>query len=223
MTEFFSIILSFPTLLYTGLLGFTLLYWLLSIMGVADFDFENGELDFDSFEATENNIVNADGTEIADTSGFLSKFKLDGIPLTISISFVIFLSWIISFLVVYYYQEEVTDGWVKILVGVWVVILAPFIAAPIVGILLSPLKPLFKKMKKDSEGRKADSLVGKKAVVRTNKVTMSFGDADIDNDDGASLILKIRAKEPNVLRRGDRVVITRYYPKENVYMVEFAK
>lgn len=221
MTEFLSIILTFPTLLYTGLLGFTLLYWLVSIMGLADFDFEGEDLDVDSFEVAEN-LENVDGSDVVDSSGFLSKFKLDGIPLTISISFVIFLSWIISFLVVYYYQEEVTDGWVKILVGVWVVILAPFVAAPIVGVLLSPLRPLFEKMKQDSEGRKANSLVGKKAVVRTSKVTMSFGDADITSD-GASLILKIRAKEPNVLRRGDKVIITQYYPKENIYMVEFSK
>ena len=47
---------------------------------------------------------------------------------------------------------------------------------------------------------------------------MSFGDADIDSQ-GASLILKIRAEEPNDLKRGDRVIITKYLPEEHVYLV----
>lgn len=216
MTEFFSIILNFPTLLYTGLLGLTLFYWLLSMVGLADFDFDGGNLD--GIDVTESPLL-AEGVDAVDSSGFLSKFKLDGIPFTISLSLVIFLSWVISFLLVHYYQSEVTDGWVKILVGVWVVILAPVISAPIIGILLNPLKPAFQRIQKETEGRKADSLVGHIAIVRTDKVNMSFGDADI-NSDGASLILKVRAAEPNIIRRGDRVLITKYHSADNVFMVK---
>lgn len=217
MSEFLSIVFGFPTLLYTGLLSLTLLYWLLSMMGLSDFDIDG--VDIDGIDTAESSLI-AEGVDAVDSSGFLSKFKLDGIPLTISLSLVIFLSWVISFLLVYYYQSEVTDGWVKILIGVWVVILAPVVSAAIIGILLSPLKPAFRRLRKEAEGRKADSLVGHIAIVRTNKVNMSFGDADIVSNDGASLILKIRAEVPNILRRGDRVLITEYIPLENVFMVK---
>ena len=208
MTEFLSNIFSFPTLFYTGLLGLTLLYWFTSMMGLADFDFDLDDIDADG----------SSNTDIAESSGFLNKFKLDGIPLTISLSFVIFLSWVLSFLLVNYYQDKVAEEWVKAFIGVWVILLAPVISVPIIGILLSPLKPIFKKFKEEAEGRKADSLVGHIAIVRTNKVNMNFGDADIDSE-GASLILKIRAEEPNDLKRGDRIVITEYISDENIYMV----
>jgi len=208
MTEFLGNIFSFPTLFYTGLLGLTLLYWFTSMMGLADFDFDLDDIDADG----------SSNTDIAESSGFLNKFKLDGIPLTISLSFVIFLSWVLSFLLVNYYQDKVAEEWVKAFIGVWVILLAPVISVPIIGILLSPLKPIFKKFKEEAEGRKADSLVGHIAIVRTNKVNMNFGDADIDSE-GASLILKIRAEEPNDLKRGDRIVITEYISDENIYMV----
>lgn len=213
MTEFLSNILSFPTLFYTGLLGLTLLYWFSSMMGFADFDFDAGDIDLDG--------IDANSSELASSSGFLNKFKLDGIPLTISLSFVIFLSWIVSFLLVNYYQNEIAEDWIRAFVGFWVILLAPVVSTPIIGILLSPLKPVFKKLREEAEGRKANSLVGHTVSVRTNKVTMDFGDGDIDHE-GASLILKIRAEEPNELKRGDKALITEYIEGENIYKVRLA-
>jgi len=214
MIEFFSNIFSFPTLFYTGLLTLTLLYWFASMLGLADFDFDGADLDGIDVDASTTSA----NTELASSSGFLNKFKLDGIPLTISLSFVIFLSWILSFLCVNYYQDKIAEDWLQAFIGLWVIVLAPVISIPIIGILLSPLKPIFKKFREEAEGRKADSLVGHSATVRTDKVTMNFGDADIDSQ-GASLILKIRAEEPNGLKRGDRVIITKYLANENVYLV----
>lgn len=213
MIAFLSNILSFPTLFYTGLLGLTLFYWLISMMGLADFDFDTADFDLDGIDADASS-----NSEIAESSGFLNKFKLDGIPLTISLSFVIFSSWIISFLLVNYYQDKVTEEWLKAFIGLWLIVLAPVVSMPIIGVLLSPLKPVFKKFKEEAEGRKANSLEGHIAIVRTNKVTMNFGDADIDSE-GASLILKVRATEPNDLKRGDKIIIIKYLPDENVYMV----
>lgn len=205
MSEFINNILSFPTLFYTGLLALVILYWLASSFGLTDMDMGEGA-EIESPDITEGG------------SGWINKLKLDGIPLTISISFVIFMSWVICYVVVHFYQDKITDNLIEIFVGFWILILAPFISAPIVGILLSPLKPFFQRLKKDGEGRKADSLIGYLATIRTNKVTMSFGDAEID-DAGANLILKVRAEEPNELKRGDSVVITEYNSDENTYRV----
>lgn len=204
MTDFLNNAFAFPTLFYTGLLILTVLYWLASSLGFADIDLAEG--------------VELEGPDIADTSGWLSKFKLDGIPMTISISFVIFLSWVICFIAVHYYQDQISNNLVKIFVGVWIIFLAPFISAPIVGTLLTPLKPFFRKLRESAEGRKADSLIGHLAIVRTNKVTMDFGDAEID-DEGANLILKIRAEEPNDFKRGNSVIITKYVVAENTYRI----
>lgn len=213
MADFLSNILTFPTLFYTGLLGLTLLYWFASLFGFADMDFDFGG---DSAEGVISESTEIDSAD--PSSGWLSRFKLDGIPVTISISLTIFFSWVISFLVVHYYQDQIEEGWVEVVLGFWVLVLAPVVSAPIVGTLLSPLKPLFKKLKESAEGRKADSLIGHLATIRTNKVTMDFGDADIDVE-GASLILKVRAEEPNILKRGDTVVITDYIIDTNTYKI----
>ena len=204
MTDFLSNAFAFPTLFYTGLLILTVLYWLASSIGLADIDLSEG--------------LEIEAPDVADTSGWLNKFKLDGIPLTISISLVIFVSWVICFITVHFYQDQISNNLVEIFVGIWIIILAPFISAPIVGTLLTPLKPFFQKLRESAEGRKADSLIGHLAIVRTNKVTMNFGDAEID-DEGANLILKVRAEEPNDFKRGDSVVITEYIEDENTYRI----
>jgi hypothetical protein len=204
MTDFLSNILSFPTLLFTGLLILVIIYWLLSLIGIADFDMDgSGGMEI----------------EVAESPSFITKFKVDGIPVTITLSVVIFLSWVISFLVVHFYQDEDLESWLRAVIGAWVVLLSPILSVLLTGQILSPLRPLFDKMKNEAEGQKADSLVGKVAQVRTNKVSMSFGDADIDSG-GASLILKIRAEEPNDFKRGDRVILSDYYPNENTYKIK---
>ena len=203
MIDFLNNILSFPTLFFTGLLALVLFYWLSSLLGIADLDIDTGELDI---------------SEATASSGFLTRFKLDGIPITVSISVIVLLSWIFSFLLVHYYQDKLLENWLRIFIGAWVIILTPILSTLLSGIILSPLKPVFNRMKHEAEGQKADSLVGQTATVRTNKVTMNFGDADIDSG-GASLILKIRATEPNTYKRGDRIMLTEYDPRENTYKV----
>jgi len=209
MADFLNNIFTFPTLFFTGLLGLMLLYWLISMMGFIDFDFGGDGLDFD-IDASD-----------APSSGWLSKLKLDGIPVTISLSLIILFSWIICFLLVHFYRGEISEikqGWIETVIGFWIIILAPVLSALITGALLTPFKPIFKKMGKQAEGRKASSLVGHIAKLRTNKVTMDFGDAEIENE-GASLILKVRAEEPNEMKRGDKILITKYIAEQNIYKV----
>lgn len=209
MTDFLNNILSFPTLFFTGLLGLTILYWLIAVIGFADFDFDSG---------TDGIDLDVDVSD-AGASGWLSKLKLDGIPITISVSFVVLMSWVICFLLVHYYDGQIKEDWLEIIIGLWVIIIVPVISAVITGLMLSPLKPVFKKMGREAEGRKADSLVGETVIIRTNKVTLDFGDADIDKE-GASLILKVRAEEPNEMKRGDKVLITGYASDNNTYTVK---
>lgn len=205
MTDFIANAFSFPTLFYTGLLILTILYWIASTLGLGEMELADG--------------LELEGVEAAETSGWMNRFKLDGIPLTISISFIIFFSWVICYLTVHYSQGKISDGIVEVFVGFWILVLAPVISAPIVGTLLSPLKPFFKKLKESADGRKADSLIGHIAIIRTNKVTPDFGDAELD-DEGANLILKVRAEEPNDFKRGDGVIITKYNEKENTYQIK---
>lgn len=200
--DFLHTALSFPTILYSGLLAIVTVYWLFSIIGFLDIDLLDTDVELD---ADSNPSV---------VSNFLIKFKLDGVPVTLSLSFIILFSWIICFLIAHYGISQLVEEWVRVLLGIWVIIFAPFITAPLVAIIIKPLKPLFKKQNEQS----SKDIIGRTAKVRSAKVTTNFGEAEL-HDGGAGLILKIRAKEPNNIQRGDQVFLEKYDAANNTYFV----
>ena len=204
MIDFLNTALTFPTVFYSGLLAIVTIYWLFSIIGFLDIDMLDADVDID-VEADSNPSV---------FSNFLIKFKLDGVPVTLSLSFIILFSWIICFLVTHYGISLISEEWVRVLIGLWLIILAPFITAPLVAIIIAPLKPLFKKQEEQS----SKDIIGRTAKVRSSKVTANFGEAEL-HDGGAGLILKIRAEEPNKLKRGDQVLLQKYNLAGNTYWV----
>ena len=202
MDMFLHNVFTFPTVFYSGLLVLVILYWLSAVIGLADMDLFDGDMDFDS------------DADIGGFAGWLVRFKLDGIPLTITFSFVVLGAWILSFLAVHFLYPMLPEGWVQIAIGFWVLLLAPVIAAILISPFLQPLKPLFKKLPE----KNADSLLGHCVIVRSSKVTETFGEADLA-DGGAGLILKVRASEPNTFKRGDRVMLYSYDAASNTYRV----
>jgi hypothetical protein len=85
---------------------------------------------------------------------------------------------------------------------------------PLTAVLCRPLRRLFRKL----EAPLARSLLGQVATVRSGTVSPRFGEADLD-DQGAGLILRIRAEESAGFRRGDRVVLLEYLEGEHAYRV----
>lgn len=200
MGEFIQQIFVFPTVFFTALLSLVILYWLTTVLGV--FAFDSLDSDFES------------DVEPGAISGWLIKFKLDGIPLTISLSFIILVSWVLTFLVVYFTYPILPEGWVQILLGFWLLLLIPIVAAALVSPLLQPLKPLFKKTKDVS----SDDRIGMRVTIRTGHVNESFGEAELA-DGGAGLILKVRASEPNAFKRGDTTLLRSYDESTNTYRI----
>lgn len=203
MINFLQTALSFPTILYTGLLAIVTLYWLFSIIGFLDIDMLDGDADLADVDSNPSLFSN-----------FLIKFKLDGVPVTLSLSFIILFSWLICFLISNYGIQQITEEWIRVIIGFWAIVLAPFITAPIVAIIIAPLKPLFKKQEEQS----SKDVIGKIAKVRSSKVTATFGEAEL-HDGGAGLILKVRAEEPNNIQRGNQVRLQKYNAANNTYQV----
>ncbi|MGB0845352.1 MAG: hypothetical protein ACPGSM_01460 [Thiolinea sp.] len=202
MAGFIEGIFTFPTVFYGGLLVLVVLYWLSAIFGIAEVDSFDGDMDLE-----------AEG-DASGLSGWLTKFKLDGIPLTITLSLIILASWVLCFVAVHYIYHLLPAVWIKILVGFWLLLIAPVIAAVLISPILQPLKPLFKKLPE----QRAANLVGQYAVIRTGKVTATMGEADFQ-DGGAGLILKVRAAEPNAFKRGDRVKLKSYDIDSSTYQI----
>jgi magnesium-transporting ATPase (P-type) len=204
MNEFIQIILNFPTLFYTVLLSFISLFWLSTILGLADIDTLDGNVDLD-----------VDADPAANTLAvWLNKFKLEGIPLTITLSLIILTSWVLCFLGVYFIYPHLPTGWVGVAIGFWLIVLTPIMAAIIISPFLQPLKPLFKK----EAAQSSFDFLGKTATVRTGKVTLNFGEAEV-SDGAAGLIIKIRAEEPNDIQRGDKVILENYNTIDSTYQI----
>lgn len=203
MGAFIEGIFTFPTLFYGGLLCLVVLYWMAAIFGGMDIDGLDIEVDTDS--------GSSDGSGI---SGLLSKFKLDGIPLTLILSMVILASWVLCFLGVYFIYPLIPEGWIQVFIGFWLLVIAPVISAAIISPILQPFKPVFKRQ---PQTRSVD-FVGQYAVIRSGKVTDSFGEAAL-NDSGAGLIIKIRCQEANELKRGEQVILLSYDEATATYQV----
>ena len=210
MSDFIAGIFTFPTVFYSGLLVLVLLYWLVAGFGLGDFEGSEGDVALD----TDLDI----GESSLSVSSLLSKFKLDGIPITISLSFIILASWVLSFLAVYFIYPMLPSGWVQIAIGAWILILAPVVGAIIVSPLLQPLKPIFKRQPQ----QQAKDLIGKTVKVRSGKVTATVGEAVLQ-DGGAGLILKIRCTVDNTIARGDLVRLQSLDQVTGFYQVTPAK
>lgn len=203
MIEFISNALSFPTIFYTGLLGLVVVYWLISIFGLVGYD---------AFEV--------DVDEGGGLASWLNKFKLDGIPFTLSLSLIVFFSWILCFYMVEFFintmLKDIDNSVVRIALGFWLLILSPAFALPIVVTLLAPLRPFMKKLSKEAEGASATDFVGKTAMIRSEKVNLQHGTVEL-SDGGAGLILQVRAAVPNEYKRGDKVILKEYLVASHTY------
>jgi hypothetical protein len=206
VSEFITGIFTFPTVFFSGLLVLVLFYWLTAVFGISSFETAEGDVAFDA------DLDASDGT--FNIANLLSKFRLDGIPITISLSFIILASWVLSFLAVYFIYPVIPQGWIQISVGVWILLLAPVLAATIVSPLLQPLKPIFKKLPE----KRAVDLVGQYVTVRSGKVNATFGEA-VFQDGGAGLILKIRCPDENEIKRGDSVKLFSFDKVTHTYQI----
>lgn len=197
MAEFLQTIFSFPTLVFTGLLALVLVYWLSAFIGLADWDSD----------------IEADH-ELTMLPHWLNRFKWAGVPITLSLSFIILFSWVLSFLSVHFLYPRIPQPWLKVFIGLWLLILIPVFLAELLQPFGKLLQPLFNK----APERSALDLIGEYAKVRSGYVSSSFGEAELTHE-GTSLILKIRATEPNTIQRNDLVRLVAYDATTSSYQI----
>ena len=203
MNVFLSIITSYPVVIYTFILIFVIFYWFIAILGMIDIDV----LDFSDLE-TSSDLESLNGL-----AGLLTKFGLAGVPITVIVSFIALFGWIISYLAVWALPFIISGLWVLI-TGTAVLVVSALVAVVLTRIAVKPLKPLFVK----NTARTNDSLLGQAVEIRSSWVNDSFGQAEF-KDVGTSMIINVRAKTPNQLKKGDRVILLEYFAEENAYLV----
>ena len=202
----------YPTIIFTGLVMFVTLYWIVSLLGMADMDsVDLGESGGD-----------ADVSTLSSTgffTGLMLKFGLYGVPLIIILSLISLIGWLLSYLYTSLLHQYFDSGVLYYLFGTGALIFVLVVSMWLTGIIISPIRKNIAKIPK----RNSSNNVGKIAVVRTLSVTDKHGEAEL-NDGGAGLILKIRSdSNDGLLKQGDRVMLIEYLDEANTYRVAVVK
>ncbi|MGE6791516.1 hypothetical protein ACQKFS_05755 [Pseudomonas guineae] len=205
MELFIQTSLSFPVVLLSFALCVAILYWLVAAMGIVDVDLLDIEVD----SSLENHSMHPEGL-----AGLLLKLGLNGVPVTLILTLLFFFSWTLCYFAELFLLRFLPLGILRYPLGLLVVAAALIAVVPVVGMLIRPLRPLFLKL----EATTSKSVLGQVAVVRSGRVTLTQGEATLE-DGGAGLILRVRAEESHGFRRGDRVVLLEYLEAEHAYRV----
>lgn len=226
-----AVLLSFPTILFTGLLSLSVFYWLFVIVGALDTDalgaadgaghgmegavkgalegaadaVGHGHVDVGHADVGHGDAdIDVEGAD----AGILAALRLRDAPLTVVISFFALFGWLITGL------YGLTFGVPGLLFGSLLLLGTCAVSLVMTSFAIRPLAPAFK----TQGATKNPGLVGKIAEVSTGEVTERFGQATL-NAGGAPFILQIRDTTGS-LKRGDKVVLVHWDEASNAFHVE---
>lgn len=206
MNDFLLTIVSFPTVIFTFLLGVAALYWLCAAMGLLDIELL--DLPDDPLHA------HAEHSFAETFSGILFRLGLNGVPVTVVITFISLIGWFISYYLSYFEWLMFGYGWLRFLIGIPIFIFSLYFAVIVTAQLIKPLRKFFAKTEQFIEKK----ILGQTAIVRSSRVDANSGEANFD-DGGAGLIVKVRAIGDQHFVRGDRVVLLEYRSEQHFYNV----
>ena len=196
----------YPTIVFTGLVMFVTLYWMVSLLGMADMDtVDIGDASGEGADLTSSGFV----------SGLLLKFGLYGVPLIVILSLISLIGWLLSYFYTSFLHQNFDSGILYYLFGTGALIFVLVISMWLTGMIISPIRKNIARIPK----RNSTNNVGKIAIVRTLSVTDKHGEAEL-NDGGAGLILKVRSdNSTSLLKKGDRVMLIAYLEETHTYQV----
>jgi hypothetical protein len=195
----------YPGMVPTVFVGVIMVFWLLVIAGL--FDFESvgpdwlGDADID---------VSHDGDVGAPT--VLAALGLDRLPFSVVVSAIGVWWWLLTML------ATPLLGWLPL--PTWlsgsVVLFAAFAAAvPLAALSLRPLKPIFIV----HEAAQQASAIGKVCRIITTSVEENFGQAEVEIEAGNRIRVQVGATVPNRLQKDSRALIIEHDKLRNRYQV----
>ncbi|MEZ4384871.1 MAG: DUF1449 family protein [Nannocystaceae bacterium] len=237
--DLWTIIFSYPVVVFTVGMALVVAYWLLVILGalgveVLDFDID-GVADGAVEAAAEGAIEGAgeaaaeamtegaaealgDGAgeaagEVAGGGGLLSFLGVGRIPVTMVLTILIITGWALSYALVRVQSVlELSQGLIPSTLALG---LAIVLASMVTSLLARPLTPVFVTHRATRHG----DLVGRVVTVLTGRVDERFGQAELI-EGGTDIVLQVRCPLPNALQRDAKALLIAYDPAEGIFQIE---
>lgn len=126
----------------------------------------------------------------------------------------ILFSWLFCYFTAGYLLPLLPDGLWQSLAGAATLVTSLILAIPLTVRLIRPIKGMFV----GHHARSNESLIDSRCEIRTLTVGEQFGQALVE-DGGAGMIVAVRAKIPDPLKKGDRAVIIDYNQSDEIFQV----
>ena len=218
MELFLTNLLSFPVIIYTFLMAIIICYWLLAVLGAVDIEMFDLSFDMDLDLEIDGDIgtdIDSSASGLKGVTGFMLKWGLTGVPVTVVISILIAFAWLICYVVVSIFYPLIPMEILKTILGYLLLIISFALAIPMTSWIIKPLKHLFI----THDAVKKSTLIGSECLVKTGKVTPTFGQATYD-DGEAGMIFDVRAEESDGIKKGDLVILIEYNEEEGSYKIK---
>jgi hypothetical protein len=243
MDGFWAELFALPTVIFTGLLSLSILYWLGVVLGALDIDMLDLDGTLDAMEGAVEGAVDgvvegavdaavdgavdaavdgaaegaadaADGGGEHGIAGMLSVLGIRNVPVSFSGSVWFLWSWIASYL----FMHNVAP-----LLGAlphWLVAAAVFGVSLVLGLLATSasVRP-FGRVFDTHLGVEKHTLVGKPCTITTQSVDGSYGQA-VCEDGGAGVVLQVRYDGNAPPNKGQRALLVDYDDARDVYVIE---
>lgn len=227
--QFLTNISQFPTVIFTGLVMFVTLYWVVALFGLVDVD---DGLGGDGVHHSHGHTLDghhahhahhahsghgshggdADG-DIGFFSSLLMRFGLQGVPLLIILTLFSLIDWVLSYLNMALLTQFFAKGTTLTLIATATLIPLAIVSLALTGLIVAPIRKRLAQTPTTSQ----NTLIGQLATVRTLTVDENHGEAMV-SDGGAGLILKVRAFG-ETFQQGDSVILVEYLSDSNAYRV----
>lgn len=179
MAEFVDVALSFPALLWTLALGFSLVFWVTStVLGGAS---ELG--------------VEVDAGDAA--SGLTDALGLAQAPISVVLTILSAVGWLVTMLAAIALDSP------PALLGIVVLAISLVVAVPVTKRIARLVHPLYAA----NRGIDHDHLIGRTCTVRTGRVDDGFGQAEVIDGEGAAHLISVRCAAPNELGAGSKALV----------------
>ncbi len=205
MDQLIETMTTFPTAIWTVLVGVVILYWLASLLGMVD-DWHIGH----SHSVDLNLPGHAEG--VGDWAGKLMALGLGGVPFSIVLSIYTLSAWLFSAVVQQYFLW--LPSVLHYLLGIGLFLVCGALAIPCTAVMLRPLRGLF--VTHTAQHKLA--LVGRACKISTMTVDEHFGRAEVAAN-GTPLNIRVAAFSPNNLAKGSLAVILDYDAVRDIYAI----